>query len=108
MSRLAIHEHMHEHAYDDAFDLAAELFKSLASPVRLRILAALSERPQCVHELVETLVLSQSLVSQHLRVLRGARLVGYRRRGKEMVYSLQDGHVGKLVSEALTHSKEEG
>jgi DNA-binding transcriptional ArsR family regulator len=50
--------------------------------------------------------MSQPLVSQHLRILRGARLVGVERHGREAVYSLIDHHVAHIVVDAVNHSKE--
>ena len=50
--------------------------------------------------------MSQPLVSQHLRILRGARLVGVERHGREAVYSLTDHHVAHIVVDAVNHSKE--
>jgi ArsR family transcriptional regulator len=88
-------------------DGASELLKTLAAPVRLAILAELDVGPRCVHELVETLEVSQPLVSQHLRVLRGARLVTSHRQGREVVYHLSDDHVGHIVSDAIRHSQED-
>jgi DNA-binding transcriptional ArsR family regulator len=85
---------------------AGDLFKVLASPLRLGILAELAKDPRCVHELVEALRASQPLVSQHLRVLRGARLVRGTRRGREVAYELTDEHVAHIVLDALTHVRE--
>ncbi|HVU72469.1 MAG TPA: metalloregulator ArsR/SmtB family transcription factor [Mycobacteriales bacterium] len=62
--------------------------------------------PRCVHELVEVTGASQSLMSQHLRVLRAARLVITHRRGKEIVYELADAHVGHIVGDAISHARE--
>jgi DNA-binding transcriptional ArsR family regulator len=59
-----------------------------------------------VHEVVDLLGLSQSLVSQHLRVLRGARLVATERRGREVVYALADDHVAHVLLDALHHIEE--
>ncbi|GIG36938.1 ArsR/SmtB family transcription factor [Cellulomonas pakistanensis] len=87
---------------------AAELFRALGAPARLTILRELTAGPRCVHELVTATEASQSLVSQHLRVLRGARLVRSERRGREIEYSLMDVHVGHLVEDALAHIGEDG
>ncbi len=59
-----------------------------------------------MHELVDVLGLAQPLVSQHLRVLRGARLITGRREGREIRYSLVDDHVAHIVTDAITHAKE--
>lgn len=90
-----------------AFEAAGDLLKVLAAPARLAIVAELAEQPRFVHELVDRLGLSQPLVSQHLRVLRGAHLVGVERLGREAVYSLADQHVAHIVADAVQHSKEE-
>jgi DNA-binding transcriptional ArsR family regulator len=90
-----------------AFQAAGELLRVLAAPVRLAIVMELAEQPRFVHELVERLGLSQPLVSQHLRVLRGARLVGVERQGREAAYSLTDQHVAHIVADAVQHSRED-
>lgn len=86
---------------------AEELFRALGNRVRLAILARLQDGPQCVHELVEYLGVRQPLVSQHLRVLRAARLVSARRHGTEMQYTLADQHIARLVADAIAHTMEE-
>jgi DNA-binding transcriptional ArsR family regulator len=90
-----------------SFEAAGELLRVLAAPARLAIVTELAEQPRFVHELVERLGMSQPLVSQHLRVLRGAGLVGVERRGREAVYSLADQHVAHIVADAIQHSKEQ-
>lgn len=89
-----------------AYEPAGELLKVLSAPARLAIVAELSEQPRFVHELVERLGMSQPLVSQHLRVLRGAGLVGVERHGRGAAYSLADLHVAHIVADAVQHSKE--
>ena len=90
----------------DASAEAAELFRALASPVRVALVVELSRDERCVHELVETLDLPQPLVSQHLRVLRGADLVEGVRRGREVAYRLTDDHVAHIVTDAVKHAEE--
>ncbi|MCC5953240.1 MAG: winged helix-turn-helix transcriptional regulator [Acidimicrobiia bacterium] len=100
--------------YDDMSDPVADahlretaaLFKALANPVRLAIVDALRTSPRCVHELVDVLGVAQPLVSQHLRVLRAARLLTGERRGREVVYALADHHVSHIVEDALDHAAE--
>ena len=85
---------------------AVELLKALAAPVRLAVVEELSRGPRCVHELVDHLGVSQPLLSQHLRVLRGAGLVTSGRRGREVEYSLADEHVSHVVLDLLQHADE--
>jgi DNA-binding transcriptional ArsR family regulator len=92
----------------DRYDAAGDLFRVLASPVRVAIVDLLADQERFVHELIEATRLTQPLVSQHLRVLRDARLVQRARRGREMAYALRDEHVAHIVRDAITHSREEG
>ena len=85
---------------------AADLLRALANPLRLAIVLQLGEGRQCVHDLVDRLATPQPLVSQHLRVLRGARLISGTRRGREVVYQLSDGHVAHIARDAIAHTKE--
>jgi DNA-binding transcriptional ArsR family regulator len=89
-----------------SLDAAGELLKTLAAPVRLAIVVELARRPRCVHDLVDALGASQSLISQHLRVLRSAQLVAGSRRGREVEYRLVDEHVAHIVQDAIRHSEE--
>jgi DNA-binding transcriptional ArsR family regulator len=90
----------------DGYEAAGELLRALAAPLRIGIVTELAGGPRCVHELVETLGAPQPLVSQHLRVLRGAGIVRGARRGREIAYSLTDEHVAHIVADAVSHSRE--
>jgi DNA-binding transcriptional ArsR family regulator len=85
---------------------ASDLLRALAAPVRLGIVRDLASGPKPVHELVAALGVSQPLVSQHLRVLRGARIVEAHRRAREIEYSLVDEHVAHIVLDAIRHAEE--
>lgn len=95
------------HTEDEAtLDRTIALFKALSHPLRLQIVQTLSEGGRAVHELVDELEVSQPLVSQHLAVLRAARLVASDRDGREVVYSLLDDHVSHIVGDAVHHVAE--
>lgn len=72
----------------EKLDRTADIIGALDSPSRIQILLLLHNRDHVVHELVRVLGKSQPLVSQHLRVLKDAGLVGATRSGREVVYSL--------------------
>ncbi|MGC5032620.1 ArsR/SmtB family transcription factor [Micromonospora sp. DT229] len=91
----------------DAYEGASELLRALSAPIRLAIVSQLAGGERCVHELVDTLGVTQPLVSQHLRVLRGAGVVRGSRRGREIAYSLVDEHVAHIVADAVSHAGEE-
>src|ERR1700737_5569326 len=90
----------------DRLGTACELLRALGTPHRLAIVLELANGPRCVHELIDTLGISQSLTSQHLRVLRSSGLVAGVRRGKETAYSLADEHVAHIARAALAHGDE--
>jgi DNA-binding transcriptional ArsR family regulator len=79
----------------DEIEELAEIFKALSDPTRLRLVKLLSEcspgeceAALCVNALAHRVGVTQSAVSQHLRVLRQAGLVRGERRGSFVHYSL--------------------
>jgi DNA-binding transcriptional ArsR family regulator len=71
-------------------DEMADVFKALSDPTRLRLLKLLSSSPAlCVNALARRLGVTQSAVSQHLRVLKQAHLVAGSRMGSFVHYSLK-------------------
>ena len=82
----------------------AETFKVLSNPNRLKIIHALSRNEFCVCDLAALLDSTDSAVSHQLRLLRGMRLVRYRREGKLAYYSLDDVHVRQLFESGLQHT----
>lgn len=89
------------------FEDAGRLLRALANPTRLAIVTELGHGERCVHELVDALGVTQPLVSQHLRVLRGARVVTGRRRQREVAYRLTDEHIAHIVGDAVNHVQED-
>jgi ArsR family transcriptional regulator, zinc-responsive transcriptional repressor len=87
-------------------DNAGELLRALAAPVRIAIVLQLRESPRCVHELVDTLGVTQPLVSQHLRILKSAGVVRGERTGREVIYELVDDHLARIVVDAVAHAEE--
>lgn len=60
------------------------------------IFERLADRPRAVGELASELPVSRPAVSQHLRVLKDARLVVDRRAGNRRIYELDPDGVGEL------------
>jgi ArsR family transcriptional regulator len=81
--------------HDQDLSEEATLFKALADPARLTILATLAraEHEVCVCDLTSGLELNQSTISHHLKLLKDAGLVNSVRRGTWGYYSLaSDAH----------------
>jgi ArsR family transcriptional regulator len=81
----------------DEIEELADIFKALSDPTRLRLVKLLSECSSgecnggalCVNALASRLGVSQSAVSQHLRVLKQVGLVRGVRQGYFVHYSLE-------------------
>ena len=91
---------------DRTAERVADTMFALATPSRLRILAALQSGPLAVSEIVELVGMEQSAVSHQLRVLRDHAVVSMRRVGRTRQYALRDPHVGALVEAALAHVRQ--
>jgi DNA-binding transcriptional ArsR family regulator len=81
----------------------ADVFKAFSDPTRLRILIELAKADACVHELCNTLSMSQTAVSHHLRQLRGQHLVSTRRAGRETYYAIAADFVPGVIEEVRRH-----
>jgi DNA-binding transcriptional ArsR family regulator len=91
---------------DDAYFELAETFRALADSSRAKIVYSLLHQELCTCDLAAIIGSSESSVSQHLRVLRGLRLVKSRREGKMVFYSLDDAHISILLSVCLSHVRD--
>ena len=76
----------------------AALFKAMADPYRLHMLATLARASEevCVCDFTAELPLNQPTVSHHLRILREAHLVTCERRGTWVYYRLADGAFARI------------
>lgn len=63
-----------------------KVLAALADPTRRELFERLGRRPHAVGELARLTRVSQPAVSQHLRVLRQARLVTHQRDGTRRLY----------------------
>ena len=75
-------------ADSSSLQLTAELLKAFSHPTRLAILTELLDGPKCVTDMEELLPARQANISQHLAVLRYARLVDYAQDGVLRCYYL--------------------
>jgi DNA-binding transcriptional ArsR family regulator len=88
---------------DDVYADTAELFRALGDTSRAKIVFSLLQQELCVCDLAAVCDLSESATSQHLRVLRGLRIVRLRRDGRMSYYSIDDDHVRVLLGVCLNH-----
>ena len=77
---------------DEQLEQLATLFRLLSDRTRLNLLMMLADGERNVTNLCEALRLPQPTVSHHLGLLRMSNVIGNRRDGKQVFYSL-DGRV---------------
>ena len=87
--------------------ILAETFRLLGDPSRLKIILSCMPGPISVGDIAEKLDLSLSLVSHHLRLLRGARLVKGERHAKQIFYEIADHHVSHVLQDMAIHIAED-
>lgn len=91
---------------DDTLIDLAELFRVFGDSTRIKILTALSKGELCVCDISKVVGMSDSAVSHQLKILKNAKLVGFRRDGKTVFYSLADNHVTTIINQGLDHINE--
>ena len=82
--------------------MEAKTLKALGDPKRFLLLQLMSERGYCVSALAHRSELSESAVSQHLKILREAGLVYGVKRGYYTHYSVDKDALGAVIDELET------
>src|SRR5688572_23582775 len=73
---------------DSASTILVRLFKGLADPTRLRMIAAMVDRARCGQDLAAEVGVSPATISHHLRVLSDAGLLSETRQPPYTFYQL--------------------
>lgn len=76
---------------------ASNLLKSLANPLRLQILCELATGEQSVGEIARELGIRDTVVSQHLALLRREGIVGNRRDAQTIYYRVESDAARRLL-----------
>ena len=87
---------------EDVEDIAF-IFKVLSDPIRIGILKALNTDNLCVCVFVEVTNQRYSFLSYHLKLLKDAKLVDYKKQGKFFMYHLTE--LGKKVLDTVMEIK---
>ncbi len=76
----------------------SKIFKALSHPIRLKIACGLMHKGKCnVNTMVEHLKVSQSLISQHLNILKNCQIIKGHREGNIIWYTLENDLAVKLL-----------
>lgn len=81
----------------------AQVFQLMGDESRLKILRSLMSGPLCVNEIVAMTGQSQANVSKHLAVLTRGEMLGRRKEGTRVWYSIKDPMVMVLCDAVCKH-----
>lgn len=84
----------------------SKFFKVISDSTRLSILYLLKEDKRNVSEIVAALDAEQSAISHQLRILKDSRLVRSHRKGRSMIYQLDDDHIFDILNQVRIHINE--
>ena len=84
---------------DPLIELIARRFRVIGEPMRIKLLDSLREGEASVSELCEATGASQQNVSKHLGVLLEAGIVGRRKEGNLVFYSIVDEGIFRVCEE---------
>lgn len=79
----------------DIYNLHAEICKTLASPVRLKIINTLRDKKLSAGDLIKKLSINKVSLSHHMAILVQKGVVISERRGKKVFYQLRDTEIIK-------------
>lgn len=83
---------------EDQVDFTSELLKSIAHPIRLKVLCYLIDSEKKVGDIEKELGSTISNISQHLTILRKMHIIHRRKEANFMYYSIKDERILKLIS----------
>ena len=81
-----------------AFAQAAECLKTLAHPVRLRIVQLLLHGRYTVGELADDCGIPDNVASEHLRLMQRCGLFTSEREGKKVFYQVAEPHLEDIMN----------
>ncbi|OGS45135.1 MAG: transcriptional regulator [Elusimicrobia bacterium RIFOXYD2_FULL_34_15] len=79
----------------DIYNLHAEICKTLASPVRLKIINTLRDKKLSASDLIKKININKVSLSQHMAILVQKGVVISERSGKKVFYQLRDTEIIK-------------
>ncbi len=87
---------------DQVFSSAAELFRLLATPIRLKIISALCNTEKTVSQLLAEIDTTQPNMSQHLSTLYRAGVLSRRRDATQIYYRIGNERAASLCRAVCT------
>jgi len=81
----------------EQIEQAARAMKSIAHPLRLKILCLVADEEMSVQDIVEAVGTSQSNISQHLAILRDKGVLKARKDANRVFYRIGDARTLEMV-----------
>ena len=75
-----------------------DVFKALSDPTRLKILDLVKDQERCICEIIPHTGKSQPTISQHLKILRNARLVKEYKEGTNVWISAANNQIYSIIN----------
>ncbi|ADH86902.1 ArsR/SmtB family transcription factor [Desulfurivibrio alkaliphilus] len=75
----------------------AKMLKTMAHPIRLKILCLLQDREMTVGEIHQQVQTTNANVSQHLNILRNQGIIDYRKNANFIVNRISEGRILELI-----------
>jgi DNA-binding transcriptional ArsR family regulator len=94
-----------KHSSED-YASAAQLFRALSHPLRVKLVCGLLHEPLTQTGIARLLGLSQSLVAQHLAVLRRAGIVRGTRQGGEVLLRVTDSRLPGIFASVCGNAEQ--
>lgn len=82
---------------EEHIEQAARALKSIAHPLRLKILCVVGDQEVCVQDIVDAVGTSQSNISQHLAILRAKEILVTRKDANRVYYRVGDQRTLQLI-----------
>jgi ArsR family transcriptional regulator len=76
-----------------------DVFKALADPTRLKILECIKNGEKCICKIIPYTGKSQPCVSQHLKVMKHAGIIGERKDGTKVMIKASNDEIFKIVDQ---------
>lgn len=83
--------------HNDEVEQLSELLKSIAHPIRLKILCLLEDREMTVGDIRNEVRTTNANVSQHLAILRNHGIIDFRRDANFIYNRISDGRITELI-----------
>ena len=82
-----------------------DVFKALSDPTRLKILELIKDQKRCICEIIPHTGKSQPTISQHLRILRNARLIKDHKKGTNIWISAANNQIYSIINNTRRMNK---